>query len=190
MTRRCWSTCCTPRSTYDDGSDRASLSARGRARGAAARGARGDRDRDRRDPAGGGGRRGRVRAALLAYGSRRRARRSAAADILAEHGICGDRRRRPLREADRCRPAAQLAVEHELLVTVEEGVLAGGFGSAVWETLNDAGVDGRGSCGSVSPTSTSPTARPRLLHELVGFTRPSGSPSGSRQRRPDQSSVI
>ena len=36
--------------------------------------------------------------------------------------------------------AAQLAAEHELLVTVEEGVLAGGFGSAVWETLSDAGL--------------------------------------------------
>ncbi len=38
---------------------------------------------------------------------------------------------------------AQLAAEHDLLVTVEEGVLAGGFGSAVWETLNDAGVTPR-----------------------------------------------
>ncbi|MGH2851245.1 MAG: 1-deoxy-D-xylulose-5-phosphate synthase, partial [Solirubrobacteraceae bacterium] len=34
---------------------------------------------------------------------------------------------------------AQLAAEHELLVTIEEGVLGGGFGSAVWETLNEAG---------------------------------------------------
>ena len=34
---------------------------------------------------------------------------------------------------------AQLAAEHDLLVTVEEGVLAGGFGSAVWETLNETG---------------------------------------------------
>ena len=34
---------------------------------------------------------------------------------------------------------AQLAAEHDLLVTVEEGVLAGGFGSAVWEALNEAG---------------------------------------------------
>ena len=33
---------------------------------------------------------------------------------------------------------AELARDHELLVTIEEGVLAGGFGSAVWETLNDA----------------------------------------------------
>jgi 1-deoxy-D-xylulose-5-phosphate synthase len=38
---------------------------------------------------------------------------------------------------------AQLAAEHDLLVTVEEGVLAGGFGSAVWETLNDAGTTPR-----------------------------------------------
>ncbi len=35
---------------------------------------------------------------------------------------------------------AQLAAEHDLLVTVEEGVLAGGFGSAVWETLNETGA--------------------------------------------------
>ena len=31
-----------------------------------------------------------------------------------------------------------LAAEHELLVTVEEGVLAGGFGSAVWEASTTA----------------------------------------------------
>ena len=47
---------------------------------------------------------------------------------------------------------AQLAAEHDLLVTVEEGVLAGGFGSAVWETLNEAGVDAAPSSGSGSPT--------------------------------------
>ncbi len=35
---------------------------------------------------------------------------------------------------------AQLAAEHDLLVTVEEGVLAGGFGTAVWETLNETGL--------------------------------------------------
>ncbi len=50
---------------------------------------------------------------------------------------------------------AQLAAEHDLLVTVEEGVLAGGFGSAVWETLNEAGArDRRASCASGSPTAT------------------------------------
>ena len=35
---------------------------------------------------------------------------------------------------------AQLAAEHDLLVTVEEGVLAGGFGSAVWEIAVSGGV--------------------------------------------------
>ena len=66
---------------------------------------------------------------------------------------------------------AQLAAEHELLVTVEEGVLAGGFGSAVWETLNDAGAGARrGSCASACPTATSRTASPALLHAEVGFT--------------------
>src|ERR1700756_3896931 len=38
---------------------------------------------------------------------------------------------------------AQLAAEHDLLVTIEEGVLAGGFGSAVWETLNETGATPR-----------------------------------------------
>ena len=50
---------------------------------------------------------------------------------------------------------AQLAAEHELLVTVEEGVLAGGFGSAVWETLNDVRrPTTRGSCASGCPTAS------------------------------------
>jgi 1-deoxy-D-xylulose-5-phosphate synthase len=49
---------------------------------------------------------------------------------------------------------AQLAAEHDLLVTVEEGVLAGGFGTAVWETLNEAGTAGAGSCAWGCPTAT------------------------------------
>ena len=56
---------------------------------------------------------------------------------------------------------AQLAAEHDLLVTVEEGVLAGGFGSAVWETLNETGASRRASCASGCPTATSRTASPR-----------------------------
>ena len=59
--------------------------------------------------------------------------------ILADHGIAVT-----VADARFAKPidaglAAQLAAEHELLVTVEEGVLAGGFGSAVWETLSDSG---------------------------------------------------
>ena len=66
---------------------------------------------------------------------------------------------------------AQLAAEHELLVTVEEGVLAGGFGTGVWEALSDGGARRRGSCASGCPTATSRTARRRCCTTEVGFTR-------------------
>ncbi|MBA3808556.1 MAG: 1-deoxy-D-xylulose-5-phosphate synthase [Solirubrobacterales bacterium] len=67
---------------------------------------------------------------------------------------------------------AQLAAEHDLLVTVEEGVLAGGFGSAVWETLNEAGA-GAGAVGIIRvglPDRYVTHGKPALLHEEVGFT--------------------
>jgi 1-deoxy-D-xylulose-5-phosphate synthase len=75
--------------------------------------------------------------------------------------------------------AAQLAAEHELLVTVEEGVLAGGFGSAVWETLSTA--FGGGAQTGVGPGVARimrvglpdryvTHGAPKLLHEEVGFT--------------------
>jgi len=68
---------------------------------------------------------------------------------------------------------AQLAAEHDLLVTVEEGVLAGGFGSAVWETLNDAGTAGAGGVRIMRvglPDRYVTHGKPALLHEEVGFT--------------------
>jgi 1-deoxy-D-xylulose-5-phosphate synthase len=64
---------------------------------------------------------------------------------------------------------AQLAAEHDLLVTVEEGVLAGGFGSAVWETLNDAGATPRILRVGL-PDRYVTHGKPALLHEEVGFT--------------------
>ncbi len=64
---------------------------------------------------------------------------------------------------------AQLAAEHDLLVTVEEGVLAGGFGSAVWETLNDAGVTPRILRVGL-PDRYVTHGKPALLHQEVGFT--------------------
>src|SRR5208282_6170914 len=67
---------------------------------------------------------------------------------------------------------AQLAAEHDLLVTVEEGVLAGGFGSAVWETLNDAGA-GAGAVRIMRvglPDQYVTHGKPALLHAEVGFT--------------------
>ncbi len=68
---------------------------------------------------------------------------------------------------------AQLAAEHDLLVTVEEGVLAGGFGSAVWETLNEAGAAGAGGVRIMRvglPDRYVTHGKPALLHEEVGFT--------------------
>src|SRR5262249_10991368 len=64
---------------------------------------------------------------------------------------------------------AQLAAEHDLLVTVEEGVLAGGFGTAVWETLNEAGATPRILRVGL-PDRYVTHGKPALLHEEVGFT--------------------
>jgi 1-deoxy-D-xylulose-5-phosphate synthase len=65
---------------------------------------------------------------------------------------------------------AQLAAEHELLVTVEEGVLAGGFGSAVWETLDELGVHGARILRVGLPDRYVTHGTPALLHTEVGFT--------------------
>jgi 1-deoxy-D-xylulose-5-phosphate synthase len=65
---------------------------------------------------------------------------------------------------------AQLAAEHELLVTVEEGVLAGGFGSAVWETLSDAGGAPTRIMRVGVPDRYIVHGAPALLYEEIGFT--------------------
>jgi 1-deoxy-D-xylulose-5-phosphate synthase len=108
------------------------------------------------------------RVALLGYGTGVD-KALAAADILADHGISVT-----VADARFAKPidaglVAQLAAEHELLVTVEEGVLAGGFGSAVWETLSDAGLSARILRVGL-PDRYVTHGAPRLLHEEVGFT--------------------
>jgi 1-deoxy-D-xylulose-5-phosphate synthase len=67
---------------------------------------------------------------------------------------------------------AQLAAEHDLLVTVEEGALQGGFGSAVWETLNETGAGAGGTriLRVGLPDRYVTHGKPALLHEEVGFT--------------------
>ena len=74
------------------------------------------------------------RVALVGYGTGV-GKALGAADLLAERGldvtVADARFAKPLDAP----LLAALAAEHELLVTVEEGVLAGGFGSAVWESL-------------------------------------------------------
>ena len=64
---------------------------------------------------------------------------------------------------------AQIAAEHELLVTVEEGALQGGFGSAVWESLNESGVDSRILRVGL-PDRFITHGAPALLHQEVGYT--------------------
>ncbi len=113
----------------------------------------------------------RPRVALLGYGTGV-AKALEAADILAGSGIAVT-----VADARFAKPidaglAAQLAAEHELLVTVEEGVLAGGFGSAVWETLSDSGlsVGGARILRVGLPDRYVTHGSPDLLHEEVGFT--------------------
>ncbi len=65
---------------------------------------------------------------------------------------------------------AQLAAEHELLVTIEEGVLGGGFGSAVWETLNEAGGAPTRILRVGVPDRYVTHGAPALLHEEIGYT--------------------
>ncbi|MCW2950953.1 MAG: deoxyxylulose-5-phosphate synthase [Conexibacter sp.] len=108
------------------------------------------------------------RVALLGYGSGV-AKALEAADLLAAHGIVAT-----VADARFAKPLdapliAQLQAEHELLVTVEEGVLAGGFGSAVWETLSDSGLASRILRVGL-PDRYVTHGSPALLHEEVGFT--------------------
>jgi 1-deoxy-D-xylulose-5-phosphate synthase len=111
------------------------------------------------------------RVALLGYGTGVQ-KALEAADILSEHGIAVT-----VADARFAKPidvalAAQLAAEHELLVTVEEGVLAGGFGSAVWETLSDQGM-GVGGVPILRvglPDAFVTHGAPALLYEEVGYT--------------------
>ncbi|MGB2711894.1 MAG: 1-deoxy-D-xylulose-5-phosphate synthase [Conexibacter sp.] len=113
-------------------------------------------------------REGAGRVALLGYGSGV-GKALAAAELLAEHGVHST-----VADARFAKPidaglVAQLMAEHELLVTVEEGVLAGGFGSAVWESLSDAGLPSRILRVGL-PDRYVAHGAPALLHEEVGFT--------------------
>jgi 1-deoxy-D-xylulose-5-phosphate synthase len=93
-----------------------------------------------------------------------------AADLLADHDIDVT-----VADARFAKPIdvelmTRLAAEHELLVTVEEGVLSGGFGSAVWEALNDAGVEVPRILRIGMPDRYVTHGKPALLHREVGYT--------------------
>jgi 1-deoxy-D-xylulose-5-phosphate synthase len=108
------------------------------------------------------------RVAILGYGTGV-GKALGAADILAEGGlevtVADARFAKPLDTG----LLAQLAAEHDLLVTVEEGVLAGGFGSGVWESLSDGGAAPRVLRVGL-PDRYVTHGAPKLLHEEVGYT--------------------
>jgi 1-deoxy-D-xylulose-5-phosphate synthase len=92
-----------------------------------------------------------------------------AADLLAQHDldvtVADARFAKPLDTG----LLAQVAAEHELVVTVEEGVLMGGFGSAVWESLSEGGAAPRMLRVGL-PDRYVTHGAPKLLHEEVGYT--------------------
>jgi 1-deoxy-D-xylulose-5-phosphate synthase len=110
-----------------------------------------------------------ARVALIGYGSGVGKALEAAAE-LAKHGIAVT-----VADARFAKPIdaglmAQLAAEHDLLVTVEEGVLAGGFGSAIWETLSETGARPPRILRVGLPDRYVTHGKPALLHEEIGFT--------------------
>jgi 1-deoxy-D-xylulose-5-phosphate synthase len=110
-----------------------------------------------------------LRVALIGYGSGV-GKALDAADLLAEGGldvtVADARFAKPI-DLELMRT---LAGDHELLVTVEEGVLSGGFGSGVWEALNDAGVAVPHILRIGLPDRYVTHGKPALLHAEVGFT--------------------
>jgi len=96
-----------------------------------------------------------------------------AADLLAEGGLTVT-----VADARFVKPldtelVERLALGHDLLVTIEEGVLQGGFGSAVLEHLEDSFTN-PGERARVMriglPDRYVTHGKPNLLHEEVGFT--------------------
>ncbi|TMK57902.1 MAG: 1-deoxy-D-xylulose-5-phosphate synthase [Actinobacteria bacterium] len=111
--------------------------------------------------------------ALLGYGYGVTVAREAA-EILGKHG-----QQATVADARFAKPidgelAERLAREHELLVTIEENVLPGGFGSAVLEHLEDAFAEAPGERARILrvglPDSYVTHGKPALLRAEVGLT--------------------
>jgi 1-deoxy-D-xylulose-5-phosphate synthase len=109
------------------------------------------------------------RVALVGYGTGV-GKALGAADLLAERGLDVT-----VADARFCKPLdklllASLAADHDLLVTVEEGVLQGGFGTAVWESFAEEGAVAPRLLRVGLPDEYVTHGAPALLHEEVGFT--------------------
>jgi len=113
------------------------------------------------------------RVALLGYGYGVTVAREAAG-ILEKHGL-----KPTVADARFAKPidgelAERLAREHELVVTIEENVLPGGFGSAVLEHLEDAFAEAPGERARVLrvglPDAYVTHGKPALLRAEVGLT--------------------
>jgi 1-deoxy-D-xylulose-5-phosphate synthase len=113
------------------------------------------------------------RVALLGYGYGVTVAREAA-EILGKHGL-----RATVADARFAKPidaelTERLAREHELLVTIEENALPGGFGSAVLEHLEDAFAESPAERARVLriglPDSYVTHGKPELLRAEVGLT--------------------
>jgi 1-deoxy-D-xylulose-5-phosphate synthase len=94
-----------------------------------------------------------------------------AAEVLAEHDldptVADARFVKPLDEE----LVGQLVAEHDLLVTVEDHVLMGGFGSAVLESLSDRELAGDARVLRLGlPDRYVTHGKPALLHEEVGLS--------------------
>jgi len=113
------------------------------------------------------------RVALLGYGCGVTVAREAA-EILKKHGleatVADARFAKPIDAA----LTERLAREHELLVTIEENALPGGFGAAVLEHLEDAFADGPGERARVLriglPDAYVTHGKPALLRAEVGLS--------------------
>jgi 1-deoxy-D-xylulose-5-phosphate synthase len=111
------------------------------------------------------------RVALLGYGYGVPVARGAAALLAAEHGV-----EPTVADARFAKPldtglVEWLVAEHELIVTVEENVLAGGFGSGVLEHLADHDLLGAARVLRIGlPDRYVTHGKPALLREEVGLT--------------------
>ncbi len=111
------------------------------------------------------------RVALVGYGYGVSVALGAARQLEAEHGVeptaVDARFAKPL-DADLM---SELAAEHELIVTIEENVLAGGFGSAVLECLADRDALAETRVLRIGlPDRFVTHGKPVLLREEVGLT--------------------